>query len=99
MRMMLKVSIPVETGNKGIQDGSLPKTIMAFVEKWKPEACYFGPDGGKRAGFFFFDMPEPSAIPSLTEPFFMGLGAAIEMTPVMNLEDMKAGVEKARKGG
>jgi hypothetical protein len=36
-------------------------------------------------------------IPSIAEPFFMNLSASIELSPVMNLEDMKAGVEKAMK--
>jgi hypothetical protein len=97
MRVMLKVNIPVEQGNKAILDGSLPKAVMGFVEKMKPEACYFGPDKGMRTGIFFFDLSDPSDMPSITESFFMHLNAAVEMTPVMNLEDMKAGVEKARK--
>ena len=36
MRMMLKVSIPVETGNRSIADGTLPKTVMDFMAKFKP---------------------------------------------------------------
>ena len=97
MRVMLKVNIPVEQGNKAIQDGSLPKIVMGFVEKMKPEACYFGPDKGMRTAMFFFDLSDPSMMPSITEPFFTHLHASIEMIPVMNLEDMKAGVERARK--
>jgi hypothetical protein len=99
MRMMMKVSIPVEAGNKGVKDGGLPKTVMAFVEQMKPEACYFGPDGGKRTAFFFFDLKDPTMIPMAAEGFFQNLNASIELSPVMNLEDMKAGVEKAMKHG
>ena len=97
MRVMLKVSIPVEAGNKAVKDGSLPRTMMAFVEQMKPEAAYFMPENGKRTAVFVFDLKEPSSIPPAVEPFFETLNASIEMTPVMNIEDMKAGVERAMK--
>jgi hypothetical protein len=97
MRVMMKVSVPVEAGNRGIKEGILPKTIMGFVEQMKPEACYFMPEGGKRNALFVFDLADPTMIPTAAEPFFAHLNAAIEITPVMNLEDMKVGVEKAVK--
>jgi hypothetical protein len=97
MRVMMKVSIPVEAGNKAIKDGSLPKTIIGFVERMKPEASYFAPEGGKRTAFFFFDLQDPTMIPTVAEPFFGNLNASIELCPVMSLEDMKVGVEKAMK--
>jgi hypothetical protein len=97
MRMMMKVSIPVEAGNRGVKEGILPKTVMAFVEQAKPEASYFTAENGKRTAFFVFDLKDPTMIPSIAEPFFMNLHASIELSPVMNIEDMKAGVEKAMK--
>ena len=97
MRMMMKVLIPVEAGNKGVKEGILPKTVMGFVEQMKPEACYFGLEGGIRTAFFFFDLKDPTMIPTAAEPFFMNLNATMEMSPVMNLDDMRAGVEKAMK--
>ena len=97
MRMMMKVSIPVEAGNRGVKEGILPKTIMGFVEQMKPEASYFATDDGKRTAFFFFDLKDPSMIPAAAEPFFMNLNASIEIQPAMNLDDMKAGVERAMK--
>jgi hypothetical protein len=97
MRMMMKVSIPVEFGNRGVKEGILPKTVMAFVEQTKPESCYFTAVDGKRTAFFVFDLKEPSMIPSIAEPFFQNLNASIELSPTMNLEDMKAGVEMANK--
>ena len=97
MRMMMKVSFPVEAGNKGVKEGLLPKTVTEFVEQMKPEACYFGPEGGKRTAFFFFDLKDPTMIPTVAEAFFMNLNAAIEMSPVMNLDEMRVGVEKAMK--
>ncbi len=97
MRMMMKVSIPVEAGNKGVKEGILPKTVMGFVELMKPEACYFTAEGGKRTAFFFFDLKDAAMIPTAAEPFFMNLNASIELSPTMNLEDMKTGVERAMK--
>jgi hypothetical protein len=97
MRMMMKVSIPVEAGNKGVKEGILPKTFMGFVEQMKPEACYFTTDGGKRTAFLFFDLADPTLIPTVAEPFFTNLNASIDIAPVMNLDDMKAGVGKATK--
>jgi hypothetical protein len=97
MRMMMKVSIPVEAGNKGVKEGTLPKTVMGFVEQMKPESCYFFAEGGKRTALFFFDLRDPTLIPTVAEPFFMNLNASIEVSPAMNLEDMKAGVAAAMK--
>ncbi len=97
MRMMLKVSIPAETGSKAIKDGSLPKTMNKFIETMHPEAAYFYAEGGKRTAFFVFDLKDPTLIPSVAEPFFLTLGAGIEMHPVMTAEDMRTGVERAMK--
>lgn len=93
MRMMLKVSIPVDRGNMALQDGSLPKTVNAFVEKMKTEACYFVTSSGKRTGFFVFDLQDPSLIPSVAEPFFTALNAEVELTPAMSLDDLKRGLQ------
>ena len=81
MRMLLKVSVPVEAGNKAVETGTLPKVMMNFVERWKPEASYFSPDGGQRTAYFFFDLKDPSDIPSIGEPFFRELNAALELRP------------------
>ena len=97
MRMMLKCSIPVEAGNQGIKDGSLPKTFMAFIAQHRPEGAYFLAEGGKRTAMFFFDLKESSMIPSIAEPFFSQFNAEVTLVPAMNAEDMKAGVERAAK--
>ena len=97
MRVLLKVTVPVEAGNKGIKDGVLPKTIMSFVEQHKPEAAYFLPEGGKRTALFVFDLKDASTIPTIGEPFFQNLNAEVTLSPVMNAEDLKAGLEKLAK--
>ena len=96
MRTMLKVSMPVETGNKAFKDGTLPKIIETFSKKYKPEAAYFFPEAGKRTALFVFDLPDPTHIPAVAEHFFFGLEAEVYMTPVMNADDLRAGIEKTK---
>jgi hypothetical protein len=62
MRMMLRFTLPVEKSNAAINDGSLGRTMESILSKLKPEAAYFAPLDGKRAGMIFFDMAEPSQI-------------------------------------
>jgi hypothetical protein len=46
MRVMAKITVPVESGNRGIKDGLIAKLVQATAERWKPEAMYFGsPEG------------------------------------------------------
>ena len=92
MRMLLRVTLDTEAGNRAILDGSMAMTIGQFVEKTKPEAAYFGPHNGRRSAMFVLDMQDSSQIPAIAEPFFIGLGADIEMTPVMNLDDLRRGL-------
>ena len=92
MRMMMRVYIPVETGNAAIKNGSLAQTFQKFMDTAKPEAAYFVADGGERTAYFFFDLKQPSDIPSIAEPFFVNLHAAIDVTPAMNIEDVRIGL-------
>jgi hypothetical protein len=100
MRCLLKVTIPVGTGNAAITDGSLGKTIESILADLKPEAAYFSDDGGKRGGFIFFDLKDASQIPAVAEPWFLAFDAQVEIHPAMNLEDLKnagPGIERAVK--
>jgi hypothetical protein len=100
VRCLLKVKIPVETGNAAISDGSLPKTFDSILADLKPEASYFAAEDGKRTGFIFFDLKDPSQIPAIAEPWMLAFDAEIEIQPAMNLEDLKRsapGMERAVK--
>jgi hypothetical protein len=97
---LLKATIPVDTGNAAISDGSLPKTIESILAELKPEAAYFAEENGKRTGFIFFDLQDASHIPGVAEPWFLAFNAHVEFHPAMNLEDLKKagpGIERAVK--
>jgi len=96
MRTMIRIKIPVEAGNRALQEGTLPKVIMEAIERLKPEAAYFCPDQGLRAAFMVVDLKDSSEIPGIAEPFFSRLNAAVDFVPVMNAEDLKKGLTKIR---
>jgi len=91
MRVMMKVNMCVETGNKLARAGKLESTIKSILEEQKPEAVYFAADNGKRTAFVFLNLQDSSEIPKYSEPWFLAMNADIEMSPVMAPEDLMKG--------
>jgi hypothetical protein len=94
---MLRIRFPAEGANRAVQDGTLPRLLQATMAELKSEAAYFFADGGQRTAMIFFDMKESSQLPSLAEPYWMAVNASVECVPVMNAEELKAGIERAAK--
>jgi hypothetical protein len=100
MRMMMKVSIPVEAGNAAALSNSLGATIQKILADLKPEAAYFAEDNGERTGFIFFNMDKSSDLPAIAEPWFLAFNARLTVRPAMtpqDLEEASPGIEQAVK--
>ena len=101
MRMLLRVSIPVEAGNAAAKAGTLGSTVEKILADLKPEAAYFfADDSGQRSGSIVFDMKNTSEIPAVAEPWFLAFNARVWLRPIMNPQDLaKAGpsIGKAAK--
>ena len=93
MRLMLKFTIPVEKGNAAAKDGSLGQAIDALVERVEPEAAYFMLEHGRRAGIVVFNETDQSRLPGIVEPFLARLEAAIEIQPVVDLAELRKGLQ------
>src|SRR5438105_5510852 len=93
MRMLLRVSIPVEAGNAAAKAGTLGSTVERILADLKPEAAYFfADDDGQRSGSIVFDMKDSSEIPAVAEPWFLAFNAKVSLRPIMNPQDLaKAG--------
>jgi hypothetical protein len=95
--MMIKFAFPVEAGNTAIRSGKVERVFKQIMEELKPEAAYFFPEGGERAGLFIVDMTDSSQVADVAERFFFGLNARIEMVPVMSAEDLQKGLSNVER--
>ncbi|MFD4259743.1 hypothetical protein ACFWR9_19495 [Streptomyces sp. NPDC058534] len=96
MRVLLKATLDTEKANAAIRSGKLPELINQTLDHIKPEAAYFGPLGGRRTALMVFDMQDSSELPPTGEPFFTELNAEVEVSPIMNADDLRKGLSQLR---
>lgn len=99
MRVLLKAHLDVQAANRVIQEGTIDTVIQTVIEQLQPEAAYFLTEDGKRTALLFFDLQDPSQIPVVVEPLFQGANASVSLTPVMNAEELRAGLMQVVSGG
>jgi hypothetical protein len=95
MRMLMKWRLGTAETTEAIRSGRMAEINKRLDELTKPEAQYFGTEGGTRTGYVFFDLADPSDIPPIAEPLFQELNATVEFIPVMDAADLGAGLGKA----
>ncbi|MGW0394065.1 hypothetical protein ACWDYJ_24920 [Streptomyces sp. NPDC003042] len=92
MRVMLRAHLDTPAANEGQKSGALPQAIKKLMDTVKPEAAYFAPDAGVRSCWMVFDMQDSSQMPPLLEDLFMQFNAEVDISPVMNAEDLAKGL-------
>ena len=95
MRILLKFSIDPERGDELIKEGRLGEAIAPILEDLQPEAAYFTDVEGTRGGHLIINMEDGSQMPAMTEPLLLGLGATVQMHPVMTPEDLRGAAGEA----
>ena len=90
MRVMMIASLPVETFNAAVKDGSTQAKMKKILDQLKPEAAYFTALNGKRTAILIVDLADASKTPSLAEPWFLSFNASVDMYPVMLPQDLAA---------
>ena len=88
MRFMLTFRLPMEEGNALVKDGRIGPTLENILDDLKPEAAYFAEIEGARGGYLVVHVDDASQIPAIVEPLYLGLGATVQIHPVLTPEDM-----------
>ena len=95
MRFLIRAKIPTEAANLRVRDPNLLSKLETYINKVKAEATYFFEADGNRVAAFIVDIQGADQIPVLVEPLFSGMGAHVELHPVMSLDDLKKGIPQA----
>lgn len=98
MKILQLVTIPHEAFNAAVQDGTAGEKINRIVETINPETIYFTEYNGKRGVVLVVDLPDPSKIPALAEPWFLTFNADVHFQVAMTPVDLKnAGLDELGK--
>lgn len=98
MRILLDVKIPHQQFNAAVKDGTAGTKLNRILEAIKPEAAYFTEQNGQRGAVLVVDLPDPSKIPALAEPWFLTFQADVEFRVAMTPDDLKkAGLDELGK--
>ena len=78
-----------------VQDPNYLRKLETYINKVKAEATQFFEADGNRVAAFIVDIQSADQIPILAEPLFSGMGAHVELHPVMSFDDLKKGIPQA----
>ena len=93
MRFLIRAKTPTDAGNKVVSDPNFLTKLEEYMNKVKPEAAYFMPIDGHRAGAFIVNADSNEQLPAMVEPLFQWWGANVDVIPVMNFDELKRGLQ------
>jgi hypothetical protein len=88
MRMLVHVKFPHEPFNAAVRKGTIDKSMQHIMDEIKPEAVYFTETDGRRSAIIIVDLPDPSYVPKIAEPWFLLFNADVNFHIVMSPEDL-----------
>jgi hypothetical protein len=93
MRMMLKIKIPPDSGNRSAKDGSMAKAFRILKEQLNPEAAYFSMEDGMRCAYMFYNAKDLPDFVKIHEPLIQATGALVYDAPALSWGDMAQAIE------
>jgi len=98
MKMLLDITLPHRPFNAAVKDGTVGSKLNRILEATRPEAVYFTEQNGQRGAVLIVDLPDPSKLPTLVEPWMLIFEADIKLRPFMTPDDLKrAGLDELGK--
>lgn len=96
MQFLVEIRTPVEVGNAGMRDGTLPVQIRQYLNAVKPEVVYFSAAHGQRTIYLVVDLQHAGQMAEVAEPAWLDWQADVKFTPVATAEEFeKAGASIA----
>lgn len=89
MRVLMMIRIPHEEFNAALRDGTAGFKLNRILERTKPESVYFTEQDGHRGAVMVVDVPNASAIPALSEPWFLMFRADVHFQIAMTPKDLE----------
>ena len=98
MKMILRITMPIEPFNSMIKKGTIGKTIEKIMADLKPEVVYFTLDNGERSALMIVNINKPNDYVKYAEPFFLEFNASIKYDIAMSPEELaSSGLETIGK--
>lgn len=97
MRFLVQFTIPTPAGNDAIRSGKIDKFFKGITEEFRPEAMYYFPMDGERAGLMVLRTDNPSICVALGERFWLAVQGKVKLTPCMNGEELAKGLSEIPK--
>ena len=94
MKFLVRLRMPTEHGNKLLQDPDFAKKLEGMLNQIKPEAVYFTPIEGERGIYMIVNLASADMMARIFEPICQALNCKLDLTPVMELTDLKKGLQK-----
>ncbi|MGB5667842.1 MAG: panthothenate synthetase [Maribacter sp.] len=88
MKMLVNVTCPIEPFNSMVRNGTAGDIIGRVIDDIKPESIYFTEVNGNRGAIMVVEISDPSAIPSISEPWFLNFKATCEFRIAMTPDDL-----------
>lgn len=101
MRVLFKITIPVEPFNSLARAGVVGQKMGAILEATRPESIYFTGNNSGRGAIAVYNAEDGSQIPALGEPWLLTLNAQIEYSVAITPEELvRSGLDElVRKWG
>jgi hypothetical protein len=96
--MMFTIRLDTKASNKLMAEGKIGSVLERTMATIKPEASYFTSTNGRRTMILFADLPDVSDMPRFSEQLWIDLEAEIDCVPVMSLNELQQGLQKAFGG-
>ena len=95
MKMLVTVTCPIEPFNTLVRNGTAGEILGRVVDDIKPESIYFTEIDGHRGAVMVVEVPDPSHVPAIAEPWFLNFEAKCEFRIAMTPDDlMKSDLNK-----